>query len=62
MAAYESEHTRFIREWMDKHPEEAQVQESGRALWWNKKADAETHRRFNAARVPSHSYYYDYDS
>ena len=62
MAMYESEHTKFIREWMQNHPEERLEQERGRALWWEKKVDAETQRRFNAASVPSHSYYYDYDS
>ena len=62
MAKYDSEHTKFIREWMQNHPEQAAEQERGRALWWDKKADAETQRRFNEAHVPSHSYYYDYDS
>ena len=36
MALYESEHTKFMREWMDKHPEETQEQAKGRALWWDK--------------------------
>ena len=62
MAMYESEHTKFMREWMQQHPEQALEQESGRALWWNKKLDAETVKRYAEARVPPHSYYYDYDS
>ena len=33
MAMYESEHTKFIREWMQKHPEQRQEIQEGRALW-----------------------------
>jgi hypothetical protein len=36
MALYESEHTKFMREWMEKHPEEKLEQQKGRALWWDK--------------------------
>lgn len=32
---YESEHTRFMREWLKKHPEELVVAREGRALWWD---------------------------
>ena len=60
MAVYESEHTRFMREWMQQHPEEAEVQRSGRALWWDKTArDLDTQRRQNEAQVPQKAYYYD---
>ncbi len=60
MAHYESEHTKFMREWMEKHPEEKLEQQKGRALWWDKSprslaaiGDDE------AARVPNKAYYYD---
>ena len=33
---YESEHTRFMREYMAKHPEEFESQRQGRAAWWDK--------------------------
>ncbi|MBI4997973.1 MAG: DUF3460 family protein [Rhodocyclales bacterium] len=60
MAAYESEHTKWMREWLEKHPEELQVQKSGRALWWDKPAqDQDTQRRQAACRVPQKPYYYD---
>ncbi len=36
MAMYESEHTIWMREWLKKHPEELEVQKTGRALWWDK--------------------------
>ena len=32
MAMYESEHTKFMREWMAKHPEQREEQKKGRAL------------------------------
>jgi len=62
MANYESEHTKFMREWLKNHPETLIEQQKGRALWWDKKQDAEAAKGYAAARVPSHSYYYDYDS
>lgn len=60
MAMYESEHTKFIREWMEKNPQELQEQKDGRALWWDKgEQDLETSRRYSASKVPQKSYYYD---
>jgi hypothetical protein len=58
MAMYESDHTRFMREWMAKHPEQAEEQKKGRALWWDKPQDMETLQRYRAARVPQPSYVY----
>lgn len=60
MALYESEHTKFMREWMEKHPEEKLEQQKGRALWWDKPPQAlETMKDTLAAAVPSKAYYYD---
>lgn len=60
MAGYESDHTKWMREWLEKHPEELQVQKDGRALWWDKPAqDPESVRRLVASRVPQKPYYYD---
>jgi len=60
MAAYESEHTRFMRAWMQQHPEEVEVQKSGRALWWDKMPrDLDSQRRQREALVPPKAYYYD---
>lgn len=60
MALYESEHTKFIREWLKAHPEEVKEQKAGRALWWDKApvplAEA---KRQNEAQVPNKAYYYD---
>ena len=60
MARYESEHTRFMREWMEKHPQELEEQKKGRALWWDKPPlDTDNQRRLAEATVPSKPYYYD---
>ena len=36
MAMYESDLTKFMRQFMAEHPEERDVQREGRALWWDK--------------------------
>ncbi|MCX7163647.1 MAG: DUF3460 family protein [Betaproteobacteria bacterium] len=60
MALYESEHTKFMREWMAKHPEELQQQKQGRALWWDKAPRTLQAMQDDAsATVPGKAYYYD---
>jgi len=62
MAMYESEHTKFMREWMAKHPEQVEEQKKGRALWWDKPQDLETQREYDAARVAQKPYPYSTES
>lgn len=58
--AYESEHTRFMREWMEKHPEEQETQKTGRALWWDRGVRTlDEQARLADAKVPQKAYYYD---
>lgn len=60
MALYESEHTKFMREWLEKHPQEADEQQKGRALWWDKPPRSlETMKEAEVSRVPNKAYYYD---
>lgn len=60
MAMYESDHTRWMREWLERHPEELQVQKSGRALWWDRPAPVQDEaRRLAEARVAQKAYCYD---
>ncbi|THF60328.1 DUF3460 family protein [Pseudothauera rhizosphaerae] len=59
MAIYESEHTKFMREWLAQHPQEVEEQKKGRALWWDKPQDLDTSTRRAQAQVPVKSYYYD---
>ena len=60
---YESEHTRFMREWLQDHPEQAAVKLSGRQLWWDRGSKTmDEMRRLKESRVPQKSYvYYDWN-
>lgn len=58
MALYESDHTKFMREWLTKHPEQVEEQKKGRALWWDKPQDLEAQERARQSKVPQKSYYY----
>ena len=62
MAIYESDHTKFMREWMAKHPEELEEQKKGRALWWDKPQETQTTREFAEARLPAKAYPYATES
>jgi len=35
---YESDLTKFMRRYLEEHPEELQSQKRGRAIWWDKSA------------------------
>ena len=60
MAHYESEHTKFIREWLERHPEELAEQQKGRALWWDKPPQSlDAMAKSAASKVPNKAYYYD---
>lgn len=61
MAMYESEHTKFIREWLERHPEEREEQKKGRALWWDKPQSTAEQEKLRQSRVPTRPYYYDTD-
>jgi Protein of unknown function (DUF3460) len=39
MAMYESDLTKFMREFLQAHPEEVESQKKGRAIWWDKRPD-----------------------
>jgi len=39
---YESEHTRFMRRYLEDHPEELESQKQGRAIWWDKTPQTRT--------------------
>ncbi|MDS4013096.1 MAG: DUF3460 family protein [Candidatus Accumulibacter sp.] len=59
MALYESEHTRFIREMMQKHPEWQEDQRRGRAIWWDRKIAAHDEKTRRDAVEPHRPYPYD---
>jgi hypothetical protein len=56
---YVSEHTRFIRDLLEKKPELEAVQRTGRAIWWDKlPSEVEAQREMNQGRVPQKGYVY----
>lgn len=60
MELYESEHTKFMREWLAQHPDQIEESIQGRALWWDKaNRDMATQRRDQQANVAQKPYYYD---
>jgi Protein of unknown function (DUF3460) len=42
VAQYESDLTKFMRQFMAKHPEERESQKKGRAIWWDKEPGERT--------------------
>ena len=57
--SYESDHTRFIRELMEKNPQLAQDQQKGRAIWWDKRpVDLTDRRTMDQGKVPQPAYVY----
>jgi hypothetical protein len=56
---YVSDHTRFMRELMERKPQLAQDQREGRAIWWDKTPQALAERRLmDEGRVPQQPYVY----
>ena len=39
---YESDFTKFMRQFLEQHPEEVASQQEGRAIWWDKSASQRT--------------------
>lgn len=58
-STYVSDHTKWIEEQRAKHPEWAAEQQTGRALWWDRKQDMQTTQRNAASKVPQKPYPYD---
>lgn len=56
---YTSDHTRWMNEQMAKHPEWADDQKVGRAIWWDKPQTEEEKRAVAASKLPLKPYPYD---
>ncbi len=56
--AYESDTTRFIREFLKKNPEVVDKQRIARSTWWDRPQDREQRSKFEEAREPKKSYEY----
>jgi hypothetical protein len=56
---YESEHTRFIRDLLEKKPQLEEERRRGRAIWWDKVPnDLDERRRMDEGKVPMKPYVY----
>lgn len=55
---YESDITKFIREFLRKHPEVVDKQKRARATWWDRPQDFEERKRLEEAEVPMKPYEY----
>jgi hypothetical protein len=56
---YESPHTKFMRELMEKRPELRDRQREARAIWWDKDPrNLAEDRRMGEGRVPQKAYVY----
>jgi hypothetical protein len=56
--AYESDTTRFIREFLQKNPEVVEKQRAARSTWWDRPQDSEQRKKFEDARLPKKPYEY----
>lgn len=62
MKSYESEITKFIREFLERHPEVAERQKRHRATWWDRPQNFEERKALEEAKVPKKPYeYYNLD-
>ena len=55
---YESEATRFIREFLARNPQVVEQQRKNRATWWDKPQDLETAHEHAQSAVAQPSYVY----
>lgn len=60
---YESEHTKFIRELLERRPDLPEKQREARAIWWDKRpSELSEERRMDQGRVAQSPYVYDSDA
>jgi hypothetical protein len=55
---YESDITKFLRDFLRKHPEVVDKQKRARATWWDRPQDFEERKRLEEAEVPKKPYEY----
>ncbi len=56
--SYESEQTRFMREFLEKNPEVKDKRLAARGIWWDKRLNKEDQKRFKESTVPHKPYAY----
>lgn len=61
MYHYQSEATRFLNDYIEKHPEEAQQRLKNRGLLWDVELNPEEQAGYEAAKLPKKPYAYQTD-
>ena len=56
--SYESDFTKFMREFKQKRPQLEAEQMKSRAIWWDHKQDLDTQKRAQESRVKQQPYVY----
>lgn len=60
MKAYESDVTKFMRDFLERHPEVVEKQKLARATWWDRPQSPSISKALDEATVPKKAYeYYD---
>ena len=55
---YEADHTKFIRELLEKNPELQEKRKTARDMWWDKKLNKEEQKKFKESSDPMKPYVY----
>ncbi|SER44497.1 Protein of unknown function [Nitrosomonas sp. Nm51] len=56
--SYESEQTKFMREFLEKNPQVQKKRLEARGIWWDKELNREELKRFKESSVPQKPYVY----
>ncbi|MBX3617193.1 DUF3460 family protein [Nitrosomonas sp.] len=56
--SYESEHTKFMREFLEKNPEVQEKRIEARSRWWDREQNREENKRFKESNEPMKPYVY----
>lgn len=55
---YESEWTKFMREFLEKNPRIPDQQQRNRATWWDRPVDLDALKRYRESQAPVQGYVY----
>jgi len=58
LKSYESDTTKFIREFLDKNPQLQEKRQRARGTWWDRPQDLDERRREEQSEVPQAGYVY----
>ena len=56
--SYESDHTKFMRDLLEKNPQLEEKRLAARSIWWDKELDKTEQKSFKESEVPMKPYVY----